>query len=124
MPAPAAATTLDALRHTLDTVVERERPRDDPSLPTGLGNLDVMLGGGLPRGRLSELQALRGHGRTTLMRALVAHTLATGRWVAIVVDEGLHFLAGRQAESRAHGARNDDLILGRDCDDIHRSLHR
>ena len=82
MPAPAA--TLDALRHALDTVVERERPRDDPSLPTGLAALDAMLGGGLPRGRLSELQAPRGQGRTTLMRALVAHTLATGRWVAIV----------------------------------------
>jgi hypothetical protein len=83
MPAPAAAT-LDALRHALDTVVERERPRDDPSLPTGLAALDALLGGGLPRGRLSELQAPRGQGRTTLMRALVAHTLATGRWVAIV----------------------------------------
>jgi len=83
MPAPAAAT-LDALRHALDTVVERERPRDDPSLPTGLAALDALLGGGLPRGRLSELQAPRGQGRTTLLRALVAHTLATGRWVAIV----------------------------------------
>lgn len=83
MPAPAAAT-LDALRHALDTVVERERPRDDPSLPTGMAELDAMLGGGLPRGRLSELQAPRGQGRTTLMRALVAHTLASGRWVAIV----------------------------------------
>jgi len=83
MPAPAAAA-LDALRHALDTVVERERPRDDPSLPTGLAALDAMLGGGLPRGRLSELQAPRGQGRTTLLRALVAHTLATGRWVAII----------------------------------------
>ncbi len=82
MPVPAAA--LDALRHALDTVVERERPRDEPSLPTGLAGLDALLGGGLPRGRLSELQAPRGQGRTTLMRALVAHTLATGRWVAII----------------------------------------
>lgn len=82
MPAPAAA--LDALRHALDTVVERERLRDDPSLPTGVAGLDAMLGGGLPRGRLSELQAPRGQGRTTLLRALVAHTLAAGRWVAIV----------------------------------------
>ncbi len=82
MPAPAAA--LDALRHALDTVVERERPRDDPSLPTGMAALDALLGGGLPRGRLSELQAPRGQGRTTLLRELVAHTLATGRWVAIV----------------------------------------
>ena len=84
MPLSATASTLDALRHALDTVVERERPRNDPSLPTGLEGLDVMLGGGLPRGRLSELQAPRGQGRTTLMRAVVAHTLATGRWVAIV----------------------------------------
>ncbi len=87
MPATAstpAAATLDALRHALDTVVERERPRDDPSLSTGMPELDAMLGGGLPRGRLSELQAPRGQGRTTLMRALVAHTLASGRWVAIV----------------------------------------
>jgi recA bacterial DNA recombination protein len=89
MPAPAAAavspaTALDALRHALDRVVERERPRDDPSLPTGLSELDTLLGGGLPRGRLSELQAPRGQGRTTLLRTLVAHTLSTGRWVAIV----------------------------------------
>lgn len=82
MPAPTAA--LDALRHALDTVVERERPRDDPSLPTGLGALDTLLGGGLPRGRLSELQAPRGQGRTTLLRTLVAQTLASGRWVAII----------------------------------------
>lgn len=82
MPVPAA--DLDALRHALDTVVERERPRDDPSLPTGMAGLDALLGGGLPRGRLSELQAPRGQGRTTLLRSLVAHTLATGRWVAIV----------------------------------------
>jgi hypothetical protein len=82
MPAPAVA--LDALRHALDTVVERERPRDDPALPTGLSALDTLLGGGLPRGRLSELQAPRGQGRTTLLRTLVAHTLSTGRWVAIV----------------------------------------
>jgi len=86
MPVPAlvSAAALDALRHALDTVVERERPRDDPSLPTGLAALDALLGGGLPRGRLSELQAPRGQGRTTLMRTLVAHTLATGRWVAII----------------------------------------
>lgn len=89
MPVPATApavpaAALDALRHALDTVVERERPRDDPSLPTGLAALDALLGGGLPRGRLSELQAPRGQGRTTLLRSLVAHTLATGRWVAIV----------------------------------------
>ena len=83
MSAPAA-TALDALRHALDTVVERERPRDDPSLATGLASLDALLNGGLPRGRLSELQAPRGQGRTTLLRALVAHTLAAGRWVAIV----------------------------------------
>ncbi len=84
VPAPVSAAALDALRHALDTVVERERPRDDPSLPTGLAALDALLGGGLPRGRLSELQAPRGQGRTTLMRTLVAHTLATGRWVAII----------------------------------------
>jgi recombination protein RecA len=84
VPAPVSSAALDALRHALDTVVERERPRDDPSLPTGLAALDALLGGGLPRGRLSELQAPRGQGRTTLMRTLVAHTLATGRWVAII----------------------------------------
>ena len=82
MPVPAAA--LDALRHALDTVVERERPRDDPSLSTGMPELDALLGGGLPRGRLSELQAPRGQGRTTLLRTLVGHTLASGRWVAII----------------------------------------
>jgi recombination protein RecA len=81
---PASAGALNALRHAVDTVVERERPRDEPALATGVEGLDALLGGGLPRGRLSELQAPRGQGRTTLLRAMVAHTLASGRWVAIV----------------------------------------
>jgi recombination protein RecA len=89
MPAAAAPRSLVALRQALDTVVERERtPRDTPALATGIAALDALLpGGGVPRGRLTEVQAPRGHGRTTLLLQMAGQVLAAGRWVAVVDAE-------------------------------------
>ncbi len=46
--------------------------------PTGIARLDARLGGGFPRGRLSELCGTPSSGRTSLATTLLAETLARG----------------------------------------------
>jgi recombination protein RecA len=56
-----------------------------PALPTGIAALDaVLLGGGLPRGRLTELVGATGSGKTTLARAIVEKTVSARGWVAYI----------------------------------------
>ncbi|MDB4898794.1 MAG: RecA protein [Gemmatimonadetes bacterium] len=56
-----------------------------PALPTGIAALDAVLqGGGLPRGRLTEMVGATGNGKTTLARAIVEQTVAAHGWVAYV----------------------------------------
>ncbi|MDQ2666920.1 MAG: DNA recombination/repair protein RecA, partial [Gemmatimonadota bacterium] len=56
-----------------------------PALPTGIAALDAaLLGGGLPRGRLTELVGPTGSGKTTLTRAIVESTIASHGWVAYI----------------------------------------
>jgi recombination protein RecA len=74
--------SLAALRQQLAAVVAGT-PSSTPGLPTGLAALDAILpGGGLPRGRLTELLAPAGLGKTTLARSLVAATIRGGGGVA------------------------------------------
>jgi recombination protein RecA len=56
-----------------------------PAIPTGIAALDAVLqGGGLPRGRLTEIVGGTGSGKTTLARAVVEATVAGQGWVAYV----------------------------------------
>jgi recombination protein RecA len=56
-----------------------------PALPTGIAPLDAaLLGGGLPRGRLTELVGSTGSGKTTLARAIVEATVSSHGWVAYI----------------------------------------
>jgi hypothetical protein len=74
--------SLAALRQQLAAVVAGT-PSSTPGLPTGLAALDAILpGGGVPRGRLTELLAPAGLGKTTLARSLVAATIRGGGGVA------------------------------------------
>lgn len=52
--------------------------------PTGIGALDARLGGGFPRGRISEVCGPPSSGRTALATALLAETLAGGTLAAWV----------------------------------------
>jgi len=52
--------------------------------PTGLSEIDRLLGGGFPRGRLSEIAGPASGGRTSLGLALLAQTTAAGEVVAVV----------------------------------------
>jgi hypothetical protein len=53
-------------------------------LPTGLSALDARLGGGLPRGQMSELVGPRSSGRTALMSAALAAATGRGELAALV----------------------------------------
>jgi hypothetical protein len=78
-----ARPLLDTLRARLDAVVAPTR-RATPPIPTGVALLDQALGGGLPRGRITEVVGPLGAGKTTLLHRAVARMLAVGGWVAWV----------------------------------------
>lgn len=84
---PPASAAASALRRQIADLLAPPLPAGDTgsALPTGFDRLDALLpGGGIPRGRLTELLGARGSGRTTVLRRLVERTLASGRWVAWV----------------------------------------
>jgi len=57
---------------------------------TGVAPLDTLLGGGFPRGRISEIVGPRSSGRTRLLLASLAQATARGALVALVdVADGL-----------------------------------
>jgi hypothetical protein len=53
-------------------------------LTTGLADVDALLGGGFPRGRLSEIHGPVSSGRTGLVLALLARVTRAGSLVALV----------------------------------------
>ena len=56
--------------------------------PTGIGAIDQLLGGGWPRGALSELCGRRSSGRTSVLLASLAAALAAGHATALVDVDG------------------------------------
>jgi recombination protein RecA len=60
---------------------EEGRPRP---LGTGIAELDALLGGGFPRGRLSEIHGPASSGRTGLLLALLARVTGGGALAALV----------------------------------------
>jgi len=72
-----AAELLDRLGRPGDVRLGTARPMAIARLTTGLAELDDALGGGLPRGRITELAGVRSAGRTGV--ACVIAATATGR---------------------------------------------
>jgi recombination protein RecA len=73
------------LDRTLTTALPSIDPRDEHALaPCGISALDARLGGGFPRGQLSELVGPRSSGRTSLLLQMMAAATARGELVALV----------------------------------------
>ena len=73
------------LDRTLTTALPAPEP--DPEYacgPTGVPALDARLGGGFPRGQLSEIVGGRSSGRTSLLVSMMAAATARGELVALV----------------------------------------
>ena len=73
------------LDRTLTTALPPIDPRDESALaPAGITALDAKLGGGFPRGQLSELVGPRSSGRTSVVMQMMAAATARGELVALV----------------------------------------
>ena len=73
------------LDRTLTTALPPLDPRDEHALAAcGISALDARLGGGFPRGQLSELVGPRSSGRTSLLLQMLAAATARGELVALV----------------------------------------
>jgi len=81
-------------------------PARRPVVSSGLGPLDALLGGGFPRGRISELVGPRTSGRTSLLLGLLASATAREALAALVdVTDGLD-----PASARARGVALERLL--------------
>ncbi|MSP17218.1 MAG: hypothetical protein EXR73_11535 [Myxococcales bacterium] len=75
-----------------------KRPVEAELLPTGWPELDELLSGGLPRGRLIELRGVASSGKTALAFATAARASAAGQLVAWIDATGeLHPPSAAQA---------------------------
>jgi hypothetical protein len=89
---PLARADLESLLRTrqLDRTLTTALPppadcRDEYVIaPTGLTALDARLGGGFPRGQLSEVAGARSSGRTSVLLRVMAAATARGELVALI----------------------------------------
>jgi recombination protein RecA len=91
--AERATPSLSELRVLLKPRVRRDE--DGGVVPTGVGAVDRLIGGGLPRGRLTELCGPRSAGRTALSLAALAAATARRGEAAALVDVGTSLDVGR-----------------------------
>lgn len=89
-------------------------------VPTGLTSLDHALGGGLPRGRLTELTGRRSSGRMALTLRLLGAAMRSGEPVALVdVADALDPNdLGREARERVLWVRPASVLAGLKSADV------
>lgn len=84
LASPLVSASVRELKLQLGAIEEVARP-DRAALPTGIAELDALLvGRGIPRGRLTEITGASGSGRTSMLRTLVTAVATGGRWVAYI----------------------------------------
>ncbi len=85
-PGSARLASVESLLRDLGPRLRRaEWPLEVPGRsPTGLAELDRLLGGGFPAGRIGEIAGPASSGRTSLLLRLLAATTAGGESVALV----------------------------------------
>ena len=89
MPLPRADLESLLRSRQLDRTLTTALPAAEPDpeyacAPTGVPALDARLGGGLPRGHLSEIIGTRSSGRASLLLSMIAAATARGELAAVV----------------------------------------
>lgn len=90
--------------------------------PTGIPRLDARLGGGFPRGRLSELCGAPSSGRTSLATTLLAETLARGSLAAWIDPADAFDPVSAAACLAARGGGDEGGEGGKGSSDLRRLL--
>lgn len=87
--APTSANAVDTLLRDLGTALQRGSAVEPARqrCATGLAPVDRLLGGGFPRGRLSEIAGPASCGRTSLALGLLAQTTYSGKLAALIDAE-------------------------------------
>ena len=83
LPDVPPTPTLSALRSQMHEVVVGARAAG-PAWATGIALLDAALGGGIPRGRITEVVGAMAAGKAAMLRQVVTRVLSQGGWVAWV----------------------------------------
>ena len=84
LASPDLSASVRELKLQLGAIQESARP-DRAPLPTGIAELDALLvGHGIPRGRLTEITGASGSGRTSMLRTLATAAASGGRWIAYI----------------------------------------
>lgn len=102
---------------TLTSAAPWARTLRDPAA-TGIGAIDDALGGGLPRGQLSEIVGPRSSGRTTVGQRVLASAAERGEAVALI-DTSDRF---DPASAAAAGLDLTKVLWVRDTGDAARAL--
>lgn len=114
-PAPRRSSeAVEALLDELGPWLSRGDVREEPLEPlaTGIRALDEKLGGGVPRGQLSEISGPASSGRTSLALALLAGITAQGGVCGVVdLADALD-----PASAKAAGVLLDNVLWVRPCD--------
>jgi hypothetical protein len=80
-----AALRAKRLDHTLTSSLDLAQPRDESAwAPTGILALDRCIGGGIPRGQVSEVVGAATSGRTSLVLHVLAAATCRGELVALI----------------------------------------
>jgi recombination protein RecA len=91
MPTPPLPRNLEELKARLASrlyqgvIMDFDTPVPVPRIPSGSMNLDLILGGGIPTGRITMLFGPEGGGKTTLAQHIVAEVQAQND-VAMYID--------------------------------------
>src|SRR6266508_1526016 len=84
-----ASTERPTLAELRLAIAAREQPElPFATVPSGWEDVDALLGGGLPRGRLSEIAGARSSGKTSLALASAARAGAAKQLVAWIDGPG------------------------------------
>src|SRR5512145_449525 len=79
LPAQLAATMSSGLE-----LAQHARRQQRATMPTTVGAIDELLGGGLPKGSLVELAARRSAGRFSIVLQIVAAATSAGEAAALI----------------------------------------
>jgi hypothetical protein len=84
-----AGTAAAKMTNGAELIRALEKTRREESIPTTLAPFDMLLGGGLPRGRMVELTGRRAAGRFSIVLSALAAATSMGE-AAVLVDLGDH----------------------------------